>query len=438
MGSGGSHAATTGANFMPSLFDLLARSHRDVYTSSRSTEISMHQQEMVESISTELIAEGLPPSVAADLLAMAGGFDVRPRWGRGRGRHRGGRDFHNDHHHNDHHDDEGVVVDEISDGADEELDELLPVVDIADDLADDLADESISEDTPDPLPEMDVVEDGDEPVELDDIFDDVLDGYGDHDFTLDSDDIAEVVDEIDDPAVDELVVGDNTLTLTQIQQLFEMYFNSIVNNDISNTNIRNTTYIDQSDNSTNTYNIDNSINAVVDQSDNSVSDSYNSSIDNSVNSFELNYTKINLSNIITGERRGREHVKGTLEDDLIGAGAGRDRLSGQAGADSFLFDDSDDCGRRHADVIRDFDAAEGDRILIDADSFDGDGTVSVAENRRQFRRMRKGGEADFLYFQPRGRLFYDANDGDRGFGEGGLMAALRGAPELGADQIQLV
>ena len=89
-------------------------------------------------------------------------------------------------------------------------------------------------------------------------------------------------------------------------------------------------------------------------------------------------------------------------------------------------------------MIRDFDAAEGDRILIDADSFDGDGTVSVAENRRQFRRMRKGGEADFLYFQPRGRLFYDANDGDRGFGEGGLMAALRGAPELGADQIQLV
>ena len=205
-----------------------------------------------------------------------------------------------------------------------------------------------------------------------------------------------------------------------------------------NNSVTNNTYVDQSDNSTNAYNVDNSINSVVDQSNNSINDSYNSSIDNSVNSFQLNYTQISLENIITGDRRGRDAVQGTGDDDLIGAGRGRDRLSGEGGADSFLFDRAGHCGRRQADVIRDFDAEEGDRILIDADSFAGDGSVSVAANRREFRQLRKGSDADFLYFQPRGDLYYNANGDDRGYGDGGLMADLKGAPELGAEQIQLV
>ena len=69
---------------MPSFFDLLARSSRNFYGSNRSTEISIQQQEMVESISNELIAEGLPTDLAGDLLASAGGFDFWPRRGRGR------------------------------------------------------------------------------------------------------------------------------------------------------------------------------------------------------------------------------------------------------------------------------------------------------------------------------------------------------------------
>ena len=76
---------------MPSFFDLLARSSRDSYRSNRSTEISIEQQQRVESISNEQIAEGLPMELAGDLLASAGGLDFWPRLGRGRGGHYDGR-----------------------------------------------------------------------------------------------------------------------------------------------------------------------------------------------------------------------------------------------------------------------------------------------------------------------------------------------------------
>ena len=417
---------------MPSFFDLLARSSHDSYRSNRSTEISIQQQETVESLSNELIAEGLSMELAGDLLVSAGGFDFWPRRGRGRGHHRGGHHHGGHHPHREDHEPAFVEVNDV-------LDEFM-VVDDVDAQGFDFGDVDV-EDVD--FQEVDIEnvdgQDVDGPVESDDFASfeeeliDGLDGYGDQEYDIDSEVIADVIDEIDDPAVDELVAGGNTLTLSQVQQLFEIYFSSIVNN-----NVTNNTYIDQSDNSSNTFNIDNSVNTVVDQSNNSINDSFNSTIDNSVNNFQLNYARISLDNIITGERRGRETVRGTSDDDLIGAGSGRDRLSGEAGADSFLFDRAGHCGRRQADLIRDFDAEEGDRILIDADSFGGDGSVSVAANRREFRQLRNGSDADFLYFQPRGDLYYNADGDDRGFGDGGLMADLKGAPELGAEQIQLV
>ena len=419
---------------MPSFFDLLVRSSRDFYRSNRSTEISIHQQEMIESISNELIADGLPAALATDLLASAGGFEFWPRRGRGRSDHHGshGGGHHRGDHHSHHDDDFQVIAEEqyFTDepGIIDELEmiegpEMIDDYEIVDEVDDQDVDIQDIDDSVDPEDFVDI---------QDHLFDD-LDGYDDQEYDVDAEVIADVIDEIDDPVVDEIVAGGDTLTLSQVQQLFEIYFNNIVNN-----NVTNNTYIDQSENNANTYNTDNSVNVFVDQSNNSINDSYNSSVDNSVNNFQLNYARISLDNIITGERRGRETVQGTGDDDLIGAGSGRDRLIGEAGADSFLFNRAGHCGRRQADVIRDFDAEEGDRILIDADSFRGDGTVSVAANRREFRQLRNGSEADFLYFQPKGGLYYNADGDDRGFGDGGLMAALKGAPELGAEQIQLV
>ena len=156
--------------------------------------------------------------------------------------------------------------------------------------------------------------------------------------------------------------------------------------------------------------------------------------------FEVSHADVPLDDVISGERgRGRELVHGTADDDLIAAGRGRDRLSGRAGADNFLFDEADGgCGRRQADVISDFDVEQGDRILLDSDAFEGDGVVSVAETRRDFQQLRESGDCDFIYYQPRGGLYYNENGGESGFGDGGLLAAIKGAPELSAEQIALV
>ena len=157
-------------------------------------------------------------------------------------------------------------------------------------------------------------------------------------------------------------------------------------------------------------------------------------------SFEVSRADVSLDGVISGERvRGRELVNGTGDDDLIAAGRGRDRLSGRAGADNFLFDEADaGCGRRQADVISDFDVAQGDRILLDSAAFEGDGVVSVAESRRDFQQLRESGDCDFIYYQPRGGLYYNENGEESGFGDGGLLAAIKGAPELSAEQIALV
>ncbi|MEJ2458071.1 MAG: S8 family serine peptidase [Novosphingobium sp.] len=58
---------------------------------------------------------------------------------------------------------------------------------------------------------------------------------------------------------------------------------------------------------------------------------------------------------------GDDLLKGDAGDDWIEGGAGRDRLYGGIGADTFVFDISE---RGAQDILYDFNAAEGDRILI--------------------------------------------------------------------------
>jgi Ca2+-binding RTX toxin-like protein len=58
---------------------------------------------------------------------------------------------------------------------------------------------------------------------------------------------------------------------------------------------------------------------------------------------------------------GNDLLRGGDGDDWLNGGSGSDRLYGDAGADTFVFDISDLDG---LDVIYDFDASEGDRIML--------------------------------------------------------------------------
>ena len=290
-------------------------------------------------------------------------------------------------------------------------------------------DEEESDDDDDGLEEDEEEESGD-----DDELEEGADCENDADVDQGSDDCVEL---IDDAEVGEIVQVDGGLTLAYIEQLFESHFE--INGDVSQvTNNFIDLSVDQNTVINDHSNVSLSI-GIVDESDNSINDSFNETIDNSVNGFELSLSDVSLSNLITGERgRGREKVRGTSADDVIGAGPGRDRLVGRRGADSFVFDNSNHCGRRQADVIQDFRPDQGDRILLDSDAFSGEGSVGIAESRREFRQMRSDSDHEFLYFQPKGGLYYNENGDDSGWGDGGLIAALKGAPELDANQISLI
>ena len=326
---------------------------------------------------------------------------------------------------------------------------------------------------------------------------------------IDGDDLADVVAEIDESGVSDLASATDTLTLAQVQELFETYFGSISEMlsgpvDVVDSTPGELMAVDLSDEGDSvleepsggfsfeprrggfrgggrrrggrggrrglgggcdrsgdsetggsTPSVVNPEPEIVSEpSEDSVDDASESVIDQSImdgnlvdesgteitDTFEVGRADVPLDDVISGERvRGRELVNGTGDDDLIAAGRGRDRLSGRAGADNFLFDEAEGgCGRRQADVISDFDVEQGDRILLDSAAFEGDGVVSVAESRRDFRQLRESGDCDFIYFQPRGGLYYNENGEESGFGDGGLLAAIKGAPELTAEQIALV
>ena len=297
------------------------------------------------------------------------------------------------------------------------------------DVLDNIDDEEESEDDEGEMDEDDEEESGD-----DDELEEGADCENDADVDQGSDDCVEL---IDDAEVGEIVQVDGGLTLAYIEQLFESHFE--INGDVSQvTNNFIDLSVDQNTVINDHSNVSLSI-GIVDESDNSINDSFNQTIDNSVNGFELSLSDVSLSSLIAGERgRGREKVRGTSADDVIGAGPGRDRLVGRRGADSFVFDNSNHCGRRQADVIQDFRPDQGDRILLDSDAFSGEGSVGIAESRREFRQMRSDSDHEFLYFQPKGGLYYNENGDDSGWGDGGLIAALKGAPELDANQISLI
>ena len=83
------------------------------------------------------------------------------------------------------------------------------------------------------------------------------------------------------------------------------------------------------------------------------------------NYFFVKATNINLYVAITGNSKKSEKVEGTDGDDLIADGPGKDKLIGGDGADQFYFAGEEPFKKKTVDKVIDFDASEGDAILID-------------------------------------------------------------------------
>ena len=90
------------------------------------------------------------------------------------------------------------------------------------------------------------------------------------------------------------------------------------------------------------------------------------------------------------------------------------------------------------DKITNFNSST-DELEIDTDSFgiDSYATFAVGKNKKAVKKLAKQ-DFDFLYDQKKGGLYFNENGADKGFGDGGIIAILKGAPDLTSDNLKFL
>jgi hypothetical protein len=97
-------------------------------------------------------------------------------------------------------------------------------------------------------------------------------------------------------------------------------------------------------------------------------------------------------------------------------------------------------GARRIDRIMGFNGANGDKLELSRRVFKGIGELEFESisNRRQLKRASKS-DADIIYQESSGRLFFNANGDTKGFGDqGGMFAILESTPFLSANHVILI
>lgn len=126
---------------------------------------------------------------------------------------------------------------------------------------------------------------------------------------------------------------------------------------------------------------------------------------------------------------------------IVSSGAGKKKLRALEGnANEFRFELNGQFGQRNADRITGFDATEGDQLALDADVFDGldDLDLVIVGSKRELS-DKSNNSAALIYFEPKGKLYFNQNGDESGYGdEGGLFAILKGGPELTESAFRIV
>ena len=94
--------------------------------------------------------------------------------------------------------------------------------------------------------------------------------------------------------------------------------------------------------------------------------------------------------------------------------------------------------KKSADKITNFNPST-DTLEIDTESFGVDSSASftAAKNKRKLKKLAKK-DFDFLYDQKKGGLYFNENGADKGFGKGGIIAILKGAPDMTASNLEFI
>ena len=132
-------------------------------------------------------------------------------------------------------------------------------------------------------------------------------------------------------------------------------------------------------------------------------------------------------------------------DGIIESVRGKGKLKGTKVSDAFTFDSFEAFTKQSADKIIGFNASQGDTIAVSSIAFPGlkgvsDISFASTRSKKEFKQLSKE-DYDFVYFEKKGRLYFDGNGAEKNWGnsdEGGLVAILKGKPELTVENITLL
>jgi Ca2+-binding RTX toxin-like protein len=133
-----------------------------------------------------------------------------------------------------------------------------------------------------------------------------------------------------------------------------------------------------------------------------------------------------VETIIVGTNK-KDKITGSSEGEILAGGAGKNVLKGGGGSDGFLLD-AKGFGKKHADKILDFNPDEGDRILVDKEVFGKRVKLKAVSSRRGLNKALRS-KNNFVYEESKGRLYFNENGKEKGWGDGGLHAVLEGKPK---------
>jgi len=94
---------------------------------------------------------------------------------------------------------------------------------------------------------------------------------------------------------------------------------------------------------------------------------------------------------------------------------------------------------KFVDVITNFDPS-ADALGVDVASFDLDASATFASgaNKISIKKELARKDVDFIYDSKNGGLYFNENGAKKGFGDGGIIAILKGAPGLVVDNLEFI
>ena len=95
--------------------------------------------------------------------------------------------------------------------------------------------------------------------------------------------------------------------------------------------------------------------------------------------------------------------------------------------------------KNFVDKISNFKPSKN-KLEIETDSFGIERNASFAagKNKRAVKKQLAKKDVDFLYDQKKGGLYFNENGAAKGFGDGGIIAILKGAPDLTTSNVDFI